>query len=147
MHWATSTLVWYLVPLKCTCSADKRLLPLSRGAHVQFIALMMSCRPFKFLILVTSDGKRCRGLCLGRSVLGKKWWVGQGEFFFFIIKTTTASFVPNAFFTTDYQELAPDRSNTDNNNDDDERIIRRKRRTRTIRRVRVVRNKQKRCLE
>ena len=67
----------------------------------------VSCRPFKFLV----KEKRTRGLCLDRPVLGKKWWVGQGEcFFFFIITTTTASFVPNIFFTTDYQELAPDSS-------------------------------------
>ena len=46
--------------------------------------------------------------------------MGQGEFLFFsIITTTTASFVPNVFFTTDYQELAPDGSNRNNYDDDD----------------------------
>ena len=106
MHWPISTLVSYLVPLimNCTCSADTRLLPLSRGAHVQFIALMMSCRPFKFLIVVTSEGEAMqrfvpRQTCFREKVMGGTRWV-----FFFIITTTTASFVPNLFFTTDYQD-------------------------------------------
>ena len=58
-----------------------------------------------------------RQTCFREKVMG-----GQGEcffFFFFFITITTASFVPNVFFKTDYQELAPDRSNTNNYDDDD----------------------------
>ena len=46
--------------------------PLSRGAHVQFKALMMSSRPFKLLIVVTSEGEAKQRFVPGQTCFREK---------------------------------------------------------------------------
>lgn len=69
MHWPTSTLVSNLVPLKNTCSLEIRWQSLSRGMHLQLIALVTSRTPLNVLMVVTSDSE-----AMQRSLPGQTSW-------------------------------------------------------------------------
>ena len=96
----------------------------------------MSCRPFEIPDCCHLRRRGDAEVCAWADLFLEKS-DGWDKVTFFIITTTTASFVPNVFFTTGYQELAPDSSKITIMMMMMIKIIIK------IRRVRVARNKQK----